>query len=69
VQAPQTASIPAQLCASIALHEVRSEEISVMQVESYLSRALAVNVVRWHSRGDTDCSDGFHTAVCIIGEV
>ncbi len=40
-----------------------------MQVESYLSRALAVNVVRWHSRGGTDCSDGFHTVVCIIGEV
>ena len=31
-----------------------------MQVESYLSRALAVNVVRRHSRGGADSSDGFH---------
>lgn len=31
-----------------------------MQVESYLSRALAVNVVRRHSRGSADSSDGFH---------
>ena len=30
------------------------------QVESYLSRALAVNVVRRHSRGGADSSDGFH---------
>ncbi|CAL5225511.1 g8341 [Coccomyxa viridis] len=39
---------------------VESSGLTRMQVESYLSRALAVNVVRRHSRGGADSSDGFH---------
>lgn len=65
LQAPWTASIPVQLCASIALHELRSEEISVMKVESYLSRALAVLVIRLHSRSGAGSSDSFHTGPAV----
>lgn len=33
---------------------------AALQVESHLSRALSVPVVRRHARGGADSSDGFH---------